>query len=65
MKTTVNLESKDVREIIAKFLCVRADQVIPQRYSYAVTGMNADEIARRIYGPTVREAVDGAEGDTA
>ena len=50
MKTTVSLESKDVREIIAKFLGVKTENVIPSRYSYSVTGMEAGEIARLIYG---------------
>lgn len=50
MKSTVSLESKDVREIIAKFLGVKTENVIPSRYSYSVTGMEAGEIARLIYG---------------
>lgn len=50
MKTTVSLESKDVREIVAKFLGVKTEQVIPNRYSFSVTGMEAAEIARLIYG---------------
>lgn len=55
MKTTVNLESKDVREIIAKFLGLKAEQIIPNRYSFGVTGMSAEEISRRIYGPVTRD----------
>ena len=50
MKTTVSLESKDVREIVAKFLGVKTEQVIPNRYSFSITGMEASEIARLIYG---------------
>ena len=50
MKTTVNLENKDVREIIARFLGVKLEDVIPNRYSFGVTNMPADEIERRIYG---------------
>ena len=50
MKTTVNLESKDVREIIAQFLGVNTDQVIPQRYTFGIEGMSAEEISRRVYG---------------
>ena len=50
MKTTVQLESKDVRGIIAKFLGVRTDDVIPNRYSFSVANMSAEEIERRIKG---------------
>lgn len=49
MKTTVNLENKDVRVIIARFLGVKLEDVIPNRYSFGVTNMPADEIERRIY----------------
>ena len=50
MRTTVNLENKDVREIIAKFLGIKVDQVIPQRYTFGIEGMSAEEITQRIYG---------------
>ena len=48
MKTTVQLESKDVRAIIARFLGLPIEDVIPQRYGFAVAGMSAEEIERRI-----------------
>ena len=48
MKTTVQLESKDVREIIAKVLGVKLEDVIPNRYSFSVVGMTAEEIERKI-----------------
>ena len=48
MKTTVQLETKDVREIIARFLGIPLEDVIPQRYSYAIAGMSAEEIEKRI-----------------
>jgi len=50
MKTTVNLENKDVRIIIAKFLGVRLEDVIPNRYSFGVANMPAEEIERKIRG---------------
>lgn len=50
MKTTVQLENKDVREIIARFLGVPLEHVIPLRYGFAIEGMSAEEIARRIGG---------------
>lgn len=52
MKTTVQLESKDVREIIAKFFGIKIDDVIPNRYSYSIANMNADEIEKKIKAPT-------------
>ena len=48
MKTTVQLESKDVRLIIARFLTVPLESVIPQRYGFAVAGMSAEEITEKI-----------------
>lgn len=48
MKTVVTLESKDVRLIIAKFLGVKIEDVIPNRYSFGVSGMNAEEISAKI-----------------
>lgn len=48
MKTTVQLESKDVRLIIARFLAVPLESVIPQRYGFAVAGMSAEEITEKI-----------------
>lgn len=48
MKTTVQLESKDVREIIAKVLKIPIENVIPNRYSFSVAGLSAEEIEKRI-----------------
>lgn len=48
MKVLVNLESKDVREIIAKFLGIETDDVIPNRYSFSVSGMTVEEIEERM-----------------
>lgn len=50
MKTVVTLETKDVRIIIAKFLGVKVEDVIPNRYSFGVSGMSAEEIVRKIQG---------------
>ena len=49
MKTQVTLDTKDVRKIIADHLSIREEQVIPQRYSYAIEGLPAEEIRKRIY----------------
>lgn len=48
MKTTVQLDTKDVRAIIAKFLQIPVDDVIPNRYSFGIAGMSAEEIEKRI-----------------
>lgn len=48
MKTTVTLDSKDVREIIAKFLGIKIEDVIPQRYSFSIANMSAEEIEKKI-----------------
>lgn len=44
MKTTVQLESKDIREIIALFLDVPLEDVLPNRYSFSVASLSASEI---------------------
>ena len=49
MKTTVTLESKDVREIIANYLGIRIEDVIPNRYGFSVANMPANVIAEKIY----------------
>lgn len=48
MKTTVQLNTKDVRAIIAKFLQIPVDDVIPNRYNFGIAGMSAEEIEKRI-----------------
>lgn len=53
MKSTVTLETKDIREIIAKFLGIALEDVIPNRYTFSVSGMTAEEITEKI-----KKAVD-------
>ena len=48
MKTTVQLESKEVRTIISKYLNIPLEQVIPNRYNFSVTGLSAEEIEKKI-----------------
>ena len=50
MKPTVQLDGKDVRAIIARLLGVSIEDVIPNRYNYAVVGMSAEEIEKKIKG---------------
>ena len=49
MKTTIQLESKDIREIIAKFLEIPIENVIPNRYNFSVMNMSAEEIEKKIH----------------
>lgn len=49
MKSTVTLESKDIRKIIALFLDISEDNVIPLRYNFSIAGLNAEDIEKRIY----------------
>ena len=50
MTTVVNLDSKDVRTIIAKFLGIKVEDVIPNRYSFGVANLSAEDIEKRIAG---------------
>ena len=52
MKTTVQLESKDVRLIIARFLGIPIEDVIPNRYSFSIAGLSAEEIEKRLKSTT-------------
>lgn len=56
MKETVTLEAKDVRAIIARYLNIPEENVIALRYNFAVSGISAAEIERRLSGVTMREA---------
>ena len=48
MKATVTLDSKDVREIIARFLGIPMEQVIPLRYNFCIDGLTAEEITAKL-----------------
>lgn len=48
MRTTVNLDLKDLREILAFVLGIPVQDITQSRYSLGVIGMDADEIERRI-----------------
>lgn len=48
MKTMVSLETKDVRAIIASFLGIPIESVIPNRYSFSVIGVSVDEIKNKM-----------------
>lgn len=50
MKSTVQLESKDVRAILAKFFGVPLEKIIPNRYSFSIEGMTAEEVEKKIKG---------------
>lgn len=48
MKSTVTLEAKEVRTIIAQFLGIKEEQVVSLRYNFAVEGITAEEIEAKI-----------------
>lgn len=48
VKTTITLDSKEVRTIISRFLGIPEERVIPMRYSFAVEGMTEAEIAGKL-----------------
>jgi lambda repressor-like predicted transcriptional regulator len=48
MTSTINLDSKEVRKIIALFLGIPEEQVIPNRYSFSVKGMTAESISSKL-----------------
>lgn len=48
MKTQITLDSKEVKTIIAKFLGISEEQVIPLRYNFAIEGMAVEEIERKL-----------------
>ena len=48
MKTQITLDGKEVKTIIAKFLGISEEQVIPFRYNFAIEGLSVEEIERKL-----------------
>lgn len=48
MKTTVQLDSKDIRQIITIFLGIPLEDVIPNRYNFSVVGLSPEEIEKKL-----------------
>lgn len=48
MKTTVQLDAKDVRLIISKALDIPVEDVIPNRYNFSIANHSAKEIEEKI-----------------
>ena len=48
MKTQITLEGKEVRTIIAKFLGIKEEQVVPLRYNFAVEGITPEQITEKL-----------------
>ena len=48
MKQQITLDSKEVRKIIAIFLGIPEEHVVPLRYNFAIEGMSAEEIERKM-----------------
>lgn len=49
MKQQITLDGKEVRTIIAKYLGISEDQVIPLRYNFAIEGMTIQELEQKIH----------------
>lgn len=48
MRETVTLNGSDVRQIIAKFLGIPLEAVIPMKYSFVISGISAEEIEKKL-----------------
>lgn len=48
MNSGIILDSKDVKEIIAKFLGISIDNVVPTKYSFMITGITEEEIKKKM-----------------
>lgn len=48
MKTQITLDSKEVKTIIARFLGIKEEQVIPLRYNFAVDGISEEQITEKL-----------------
>lgn len=48
MKEIVNLETKEVRIIIAKFFGIPVEDVTPNRYSFGISNLSPEEIRGRL-----------------
>ena len=48
MKPQITLDSKEVKTIIAKFLGISEEQLIPFRYNFAIAGLSVEEIEQEL-----------------
>lgn len=48
MTPKIELDSKEVRKIIAKYLGIPESSVTPNRYTFSVTGISAEEIQKKL-----------------
>lgn len=48
MKVTIQLDTKEVRKIIAKYLEIPEEDVIPNRYSFSVANINYEELKEKL-----------------
>ena len=48
MKQQITLESKELREIVAKALDIPEKQVVSLRYGIAIEGLSAEDVEQRI-----------------
>lgn len=48
MKKTYTLDNKDIRLIIAKYLEIRLEDVIPNKYTYSVSGIDEPKLIDKL-----------------
>ena len=47
-QTTVQLESKEIRRIIAEYFDIDIEKVISTKYNFAITGVPLEELERKM-----------------
>ncbi len=48
MKQVITLDSKEVRKVISLFFGIKEEDVVPNRYSFGVTGLTEEEIKAKL-----------------
>lgn len=48
MKQVITLDSKEVRKVISLFFGIKEEDVVPNRYSFGVTGLTEEEIEKKL-----------------
>lgn len=48
MRSSVELDNKDVRQIIAAYLEIPVEDVIPNRYTFSVVNISQEEIQKKM-----------------
>ena len=48
MKSTIQLDTKDIRQILSIFFDIPPEKVIPNRYTFSIEGIDEAEIVSKI-----------------